>query len=1193
MIRLASLLVLFCTFSRLAAQNYQLTFYDQEKGLPNEMVKSADVDAQGFLWLGTDNGLIRFDGYEFNDYTSQFGFNYVKGIHQHSGGKLLVTYDMGFVNILTGLEKPEAVEIASGGVRSGEAELWYPKTLFEDSEGNVWFSDNTKVFRYADKLLTTFDLNINSIPASYSRSFSFFQCEPEHLCMVSQLGDFYRFSKNDNKIMPLQSEFRLTNVSAAAGISHDIILIGCDQGLVEISIRDDGSVNLDRILNPGIDASSILKISDEVFLIGTWSNGLWQLKLINGVIQTTRIEEFTINSGINHMILHNNAVIIATDMGFAVMKPKLFSRMYYDMPGNYVHHLSYDAATESIYISAGNRLLRTNTSAELFETVHTTQNQNILHIVPDGSTLWVSDNLGFIRQISGSKVLKTYNLSAYGTSIYRFVRDNRGNIWVCQNGLQGVLRIDPQGNIRIFNASDGLPVNINIIVMSPQADIYLGAGDSTAYLYRFVPEKDRFENMSQPLAFILGQNITINEIAFDKNKSIWLASNHGLLMLNDKQLKRLDLGRLTNEDIKALSIDGKNNVWFALSDGVCLYNGSEFLTFNHLDGLPSKTISYRCLLALPDDRILAGTLAGVGFMQAHIAPVVTPAPVLLSVSNKGIPHKKRPVTRFHNDSYLTFNFFCADYPSEGITYQYQLINSEGKMEFISMKHDFSTGEFNPGKYELVVKARQRGNYLWSDSLTIPFTIYRVWYQSFWFWSVFAIALFFITFILIRWKNRRLVADKIKLNQQVRERTFELEAMNREIEAKNQLLIKATEEAQQSAKVKSEFLSVMSHEIRNPMNGVIGMIDVLQKENDSPRLEDQINTLKFSAENLMFILNDILDFNKIEAGQIKLEINDFKLKETLRKVLRGFETSAAQKSISFEFYWDSQIPEFVAGDAARLAQIMINLVGNALKFTESGFVKVIVENRPATDSTVTVNISVEDTGIGIPNDKLEHIFEDFRQVSSETTRKYGGTGLGLSITKKLLELMQSKIQVESTEGKGSVFSFEVSFQKVKLMEEPELRSVDPAQINTVLTRINLSEPQKPNADRGSTSEAKPLKGLRVLMVEDNLINIKVASFLIKSWGIELEVVENGNNAVERFKSENFDLILMDLHLPGRDGFDVTREIRKKDQKIPIIALTAAVLDDEKEKAFGVGMNDFITKPFQSEDLYKKLLYFSGR
>lgn len=1192
--RIAGLIIFICTFSRLVAQSYQITFYDQEKGLPNEMVKAVAVDEQGFLWLGTDNGLFRFDGIEFNDFSGRFGFSYVKGIHQHSGGNLLVTYDMGFVKILSDIAGAAAVEIAKGGAGVEEAALWYPKTMFEDSDGSVWLSDNTKVYRYSNGVLTSFDLNITTIPASYSRSFSFFQCEPEHLCMVSQPGDFYRFSKNDKKIIPMQANFRLTNVSAAAGISHDMILIGCDQGLAEVSIHANGSVTLDRILNPGIDASSILKISENEFLIGTWSNGLWKLRLHNGMVQTQRIHEFTITSGINDMILHNNTIILATDMGFAVMKPRLFSRMEFETPGSFVHHLSYDASNESIYISVGNRLIRTNPSAEIFETVHTTQNSNILHVIPDDATLWISDNQGFIKQISGNKLLKTYDLRTYGSSIHRFIKDPVGNLWICQSGLQGVLRIDPQGNFRVFNTADGLPEDINIVALSPLLEVLLCTGDTVNYLYRFEPQKDRFINISKPPGFRSGnQNITINDIAFDYDKGIWLASNHGLLQLEKNSLTRINLGRLTNEDIKAITIDKYSNLWFALSDGICRFNSKELLIFNHLDGLPSKTISYRCLLALPDDRILAGTLAGVGFMQSRIAPAATPTPMLLSVSNKGIPLATRRQARFHNDSYLAFNFFTADYPSEGISYQYQLIYGESMVEDNSVKRSFSTGEFSPGQYKLVVKARQRGNYLWSEPLIIPFTIYRVWYQSFWFWGIFSIVLFVVTYSLIRWKNRRLVADKIRLNLQVRERTFELEAKNREIEAKNQLLIKATEEAQQSAKVKTEFLSMMSHEILTPMHGVIFSIDILQKENDSPKLEDHISTLKSSAENMMALLNDILDFNKIEAGRIELKPEDFDLKETIRKVLSGFYKSASQKNISLEFYWDTGIPNFLSGDATRIRQVMANLVGNAIKFTESGYVKVSVENQQQNDSGITLKISVKDSGIGIPAEKLDDIFDAFRQASSDTTRRYGGTGLGLAISKKLLELMQSKIAVESTEGKGSVFSFEITFKQAGTQPDHDLKSINKVQKNNGLAKINLSEPQKSGADNEKPQQTKPLEGLRLLMVEDNLVNIKVASFMIKSWGVDIDVVTDGIEAVEKYIPGNYDLILMDLHLPGKDGLEVTREIRKKDQNVPIIALTAAVLDEEKDKAFAAGMNEFISKPFQSEDLFSKILLFLRR
>ncbi|NCU32909.1 MAG: response regulator, partial [Candidatus Moranbacteria bacterium] len=279
-----------------------------------------------------------------------------------------------------------------------------------------------------------------------------------------------------------------------------------------------------------------------------------------------------------------------------------------------------------------------------------------------------------------------------------------------------------------------------------------------------------------------------------------------------------------------------------------------------------------------------------------------------------------------------------------------------------------------------------------------------------------------------------------------------------------------------------------------------------------------------------------------------------------------------KNLTLELDIDNSIPNRLTGDRTRLAQILNNLVGNAIKFTEKGAVSIKVETRSKTGNKVRVGFSVWDTGIGIPADKTGHIFEIFNQASSDTTRKYGGSGLGLAITKKLLQMMDSHIVLKTELGKGSEFSFEIDFELAKKNE-----SID-----------NGNGEKKKATLQDEVSGFKSLKGTKVLLVEDNIINVKVATQLLQKWDIAVDVAMDGEKAVELHKEGQYHLVLMDLHLPGMDGFDTTKAIRKSDTDIPIIALTAAAVEEEKQKAFSAGMNDFIVKPFKLQDLYQKIV-----
>lgn len=1147
----------------LKGQEYRFKTYTIENGLQNELLKSITIDSVGFIWFATDGGLIRYNGLEFIECTDVQDSKYIKSVLCSKDGSLFFTTDLSFSKIDYGVDGFNKSTIRAGSINESDSLLFFPKQLYEDKNGNIWFSDNTSIYRFRDGYLKKYYLGSQNTPNSYNRSFSFFEDGYGNLYTISQTGHFYWFDLQRDKPVSLDPGFPITNVSAVLPISKNKVLIGANNMIAEFTLYEDHTFESFRILDPDIDASAFVMIQDSTFFVGSWSKGLYQGRLTGGNYEFTKIEDPSINKGgINQIILRGSDLYLATDNGLVIIQRKVFQSDFNNLTEEYIQDIAFNDETNEMFFTDGRTVFAINQFTLEASIVFNSTGSLLLRLLPDKNSIWVADNNGILRQLKDKAVIKTIDLSSYGSSIYNLTLDKNENIWICQDNLNGVLKITRDGLITKYGEESGLVSRVNFFIDSPINYIFLGACGAESYLYYFNPEQEKFINLSKPLPFAFNESLLINDLSFDEDGLMWLASNHGLLKVRGNDIERIDLENLTNEDIKAVMVGHDGDIWFASSIGVGKYNKDNIVTFDYMDGLPSKTIGYRCIETDARNRIWVGTLAGISYALENIPLNKMPKPVFLSISEKGQPLSNISRNSFSNLAYLGFTFISPSFPTDGIHYKVLLAGKDTTWRYFSGKNDLIYTDFKTGDYELIVQAKQRGNYLWSEPLSYKFHIYTIWYQSWWAWSILIAVIALFVYLTARWRSSRLEHEKQRLNILVSERTSELERKTREIEAKNEALVIAKDEAERSSKAKAEFLSTMSHEIRTPMNAVIGMTNILLMEEPRPEQLDRLNTLKFSAENLLMLINDILDFNKIEAGKVDFERIDFDLKEVARNIKLSFDPAANAKGIKLNLQVEEGFPDLLIGDPTRISQVIINLVGNALKFTEKGEINIILSKRLRPGNQLEVTFRIRDTGIGISPKKLETIFETFSQGSSNTTRRYGGTGLGLSITKKLLELMGSRIQVQSRLGVGSEFSFRLNLDISQSVKETKV----------VAANNNL---------------LPSLKGYKILLVEDNLINIKIADQILKKWDIEVFVAKNGREAVNMFSPAKYHLILMDLHMPEMDGYEATVEIRKLDKNIPIIALTAAALVEDKQRVFAAGMNDFISKPFKPNDLYNKI------
>ncbi len=397
------------------------------------------------------------------------------------------------------------------------------------------------------------------------------------------------------------------------------------------------------------------------------------------------------------------------------------------------------------------------------------------------------------------------------------------------------------------------------------------------------------------------------------------------------------------------------------------------------------------------------------------------------------------------------------------------------------------------------------------------------------------------------------------------------------------LNRAQKVAEAAQHAKSQFLANMSHEIRTPMNAIIGFIDLARKECNTEKRDEYLALSAASGEHLLEIINDILDFSKAEAGELALEAIDFDLHHMVRSTMCIVSQKAVGKGLKTFCSIDDKIKFYVEGDPTRLRQIMINLIGNAIKFTDHGSVGVTVRIAEDLGEKKIIQFSVTDTGIGIPDDKKDIIFKSFSQADAATTRTYGGTGLGLAICKTYIEKMGGIIWIESREGKGSSFLFKIPFKVKESIVQQQTQPIAP---NSLMEEAALIV----DDERGNRHLTHDLscKGIRVLLAEDNSINVRLMEIILRNLGCAFETVPDGQAVCNALRRNDYDVVLMDVHMPVMNGLDATKYIREElNHRIPIIALTAAALEEEKAKCYESGMNDILLKPINVDKLKEKL------
>ncbi len=1253
-------------------------FYNYENGLPSNLVKMIAQDKNGFMWIGTDGGLVRFDGQNFKNFNQNFPSFYIKNI-RIEGDTIYAVTDLGIVRLhYRDPLKTETKLILRGTTVLTDSTLYYPKNLFRARDGSYWIAEPYSIVRYVSKSrhFKRYVLPRRYEGSSYLHSFLFLEDSSAGLFVLSQNCHLLHYDADQDTFKEVKVRNYGINTTA------DVILksgsstwyVGGKAGLFTLKATHSGKQwVLRKILNLA-NISSVAIDTLGNFLIGTTDNGLYFARKKGARFFS---QHFNQNNAkvINHIYVNRqNQFWVSTDNGILLIYKTLFHCA--------IPFTNY--AVQNLCQKPNGELLATD-GTHIFELgkvkskiIFRNEGPIISAIAATNACIYAGHINGKITILHNNAV-KEIHLPDHKT-VFSMQADEQGTVWIAQGGEPGVWRVSENGKLEHFGRTQGIKSEISVIKVDKAGNIYLGGYGLGRYLYRYNKKTNRFENISVPIPAYQASHLHVNDLFIDtQDSAFYLAASVGLIKLRQGKANVITLERKRN--VRSVIMDKDGRIWVGTEHGVFCLTGQDWVYFDKLAGFKNQTFAFRSIAMDANDFLVFGTYGGVYRQQMPLISIgKTKTPKIIGFWEEENQFDRLSVLPVMVMLHSTLRLHVASlmYPAQKITYQWKIGREEWTAPkaspviiIPSIKRDVRT---------LLIRARQIG-FKWSEPLKLEFEVLIPWYLSRWafiIYGVFVLLLFVGIWELVRERRRRLKVtldlqkSELKLKTIVRNvpiilfmidqkgnvifaegkglkefekyhlpilganlcssfwRTASLgedcqralkgesfESIRKifnkyyrfwfsplydkgnkqigslgvaiditELKEVETRLRRAIIQAEAANKAKTEFLANMSHEIRTPMNAIIGLSDLLLQTDLNEEQRDYLNTIKFSARELLKIINQILDFSKIDSGKIELEFVPFDLKQLLKNIANGFEIMAKNKGLEFKLEWDERLPDKVIGDPTRLGQVFINLLGNALKFTEKGQITLRAVFLSQTEADVDVQFEVCDTGIGIPPDKKEKIFESFQQVDSSLTRKFGGTGLGLSITAQLVKMMGSRIEVDSKMNRGSTFRFVLTLPKAKNREVEDLPD-----FSLYLTYENKNR-KIPDEER-KLSQPKPETEdeVRILIVEDNVINQRVAKRMVENMGFKTEIANNGQEALDMLAERYYDLILLDVQMPVLDGLRTAQKIRIMEMNtgrhIPIIAMTAHAQKEDRDRCLEAGMDDYISKPINMKILQEKI------